>query len=67
MAWKTLRHPNVLPLLGATMSDYKFAMTSEWMPNGNVNEFLEAHEGADRFGLVGFQLHWRPHAFTLPL
>jgi len=51
--WKTLCHPNVLPLLGATMSDYKFAMTSEWMTNGKINEFIEAHPGADRFELVG--------------
>jgi len=52
MTWKTLRHPNVLPLLGATMSHYKFAMTSEWMINGNINEFIEAHSDVDRFKLV---------------
>ena len=56
MAWKTLRHPNVLPLLGATMTmnNYRFTMTSEWMANGNINEFVKAHEGADRFELVRF-------------
>ena len=53
MAWKTLHHPNVLPLLGATMSNYKFAMTSEWMENGDINRFIKAHEDADRFELVG--------------
>ena len=51
--WKTLHHPNVLPLLGATTSNYKFSMTSEWMANGNINEFIEAHPGTDRFELVG--------------
>ena len=52
--WKSLRHPNVLPLLGVTMSDHKFAMTSEWMTNGNINEFVKVHWDANRFELVGF-------------
>lgn len=53
VTWRTLRHPNVLQLLGATMTGHKFAMTSKWMTNGNVNEFLERHKDADRFKLVG--------------
>jgi len=36
------------------MSDRKFAMTSEWMVNGNINEFIKAHKDADRFELVGY-------------
>jgi len=51
--WKTLRHPNVLSLLGATMENGQFAMVSEWMVNGNINEFIEAHRDANRFELVG--------------
>ena len=59
--WKALRHQNVLPLLGATMSNNQFAMVSEWMVNGNVNEFVKAHRDANRFELVGFSpRHW-PH------
>ena len=54
--WSALRHPNVLPLLGATMTGTQFAMVSEWMANGNINEFVEAHPDADRLGLVGFLL-----------
>ena len=53
VAWSVLRHPNVLPLLGATMSNTRFEMVSEWMANGNINEFVEAHPDADRSGLVG--------------
>ena len=53
MTWKTLRHPNVLTLLGVTMEDRRFAMVSEWMVNGNIKEFIEVHEDANRWELVG--------------
>ena len=52
--WDTLRHPNVLPLLGVAMSNSQFAMVSEWMMNGNVNEYIKTHKDANRFELVGF-------------
>ena len=52
VAWSSLRHPNVLPLLGATMTDTQFVMVSEWMENGDINEFVGAHPDADRLGLV---------------
>ena len=54
--WSTLRHPNVLSLLGTTMTGSKFVMVSEWMVNGNINQFVMACPDADRFGLVGFLL-----------
>ena len=54
MAWSALRHPNVLPLLGATITGDQFAMVSEWMVNGNINEFIKAHPDADRLELVSF-------------
>jgi len=54
MMWKTLYHPNVLPLLGATMNNNQFMMVSEWMENGNINEFIKAHVDVDRFELVRF-------------
>ena len=45
-----------MPLLGATAdgSQLKFAMVSEWMENGNLNQFVKAHWDANRFKLVGF-------------
>ena len=52
MTWKTLCHPNVLPLLGATMTEDRFVMVSEWMTNGSINEFVKVHVGADRLKLV---------------
>jgi len=50
--WGALRHPNVLPLMGATMADTQFEMVTELMAHGNINEFVKAHPGADRSGLV---------------
>ena len=51
--WKSPRHPNVLPLMGVTMTETHFAMVSEWMVNGNIKEFMKAHPDEDRLGLVG--------------
>ena len=53
MTWKTLCHQNVLPLLGVTMHRHQFAMASEWMENGNINEFVRANRDVNRFELVG--------------
>ena len=54
MNWKALRHQNALPLLGVIMSDNQFVMVSEWMANGNINEFIKTHRDANRFELVRF-------------
>ena len=56
VTWKTLRHPNVLPLLGATMSENRFVMVSEWMAGGSINEYVKAHVDADRLNLVRIPL-----------
>jgi len=55
--WKALDHPNVVPLLGVPRdrSRLKFAMVSEWMTNGNINEFIRACPDANRFKLVRFR------------
>jgi len=36
------------------MGVHQFAMASEWMKNGNVNEFIKVHPNANRFELVRF-------------
>jgi serine/threonine protein kinase len=56
MAWKMLRHPNILPLIGVMVSQTQFAMISDWMVDGNINDFVKAHPDANRFELVGFTL-----------
>ena len=50
--WHSLRHPNVLPLLGVTMTETRFVMVSEWMVKGNINDFVKANINADRLRLV---------------
>ena len=57
VTWKSLQHQNILPLLGVTTGKKLFAMVSEWMINGNINEFIKAHRDANRFALVGFYSH----------
>ena len=51
--WKFLRHPNVLPLIGVAVSETRFAMISDWMVSGNINDFVKTHKDVDRHGLVG--------------
>jgi hypothetical protein len=62
--WKTLRHPNVLPLLGVTTTENRFVMVSEWMINGNINEFVKVDINADLLGLVGFSFGVHTFAVT---
>ena len=50
--WNALCRPNVLPLLGVIVSETQFGMVSEWMPNGNINQFVKTHWDANRFDLV---------------
>ncbi|KAF9643880.1 kinase-like protein [Thelephora ganbajun] len=56
MTWRTLRHPNVLPLIGVTMTDTvtekRFVMVSRWMNNRNINKFLESNTNVDRLQLL---------------
>ena len=34
------------------MTETEFSMVSEWMSNGNINQFVAAHQDTDRFELV---------------
>ena len=52
VAWKHLRHPNILPLIGVTVSNQRFAMVSAWMENGNINEFVKRDRHVNRVELV---------------
>jgi serine/threonine protein kinase len=54
VSWKALQHLNVLPLVGVVVTDNEFALVSEWMSNGNINQFVREHRDANRFGLVSF-------------
>jgi hypothetical protein len=54
MVWKALRHPNVLPLSGVTMTEGQFVTVSDWMEDGNIKQFVKRNADADRLKLVGF-------------
>ena len=48
---KRLTHPNIVPLLGITPDPLQ--LISEWMPGGDLTDYIKKHSGADRVGLVG--------------
>jgi len=52
MAWRALRHENVVPLIGVTMADNKFVMVSEWMAKGDIMKFTKEGTNVDRLGLL---------------
>ena len=41
------------------MSESQFAMVSDWMANGNINDFVKAHPDTNRLKLVGLSLSFR--------
>ena len=49
--WGRLDHQNIVPLLGITSTPLQ--LISEWMPNGNLTEYIGAHPDTNRIGLVG--------------
>ena len=58
VTWRHLRHPNVIPLLGAALDTQmpRFALVSEWMDNGNINNFLKNHGDVNRVQLVSYHV-----------
>ena len=49
--WRYLKHPNIAPFMGVTMSPPQ--LISKWLPGGNLLEYLVGHPIPDRLGLVG--------------
>ncbi|KAF9647911.1 kinase-like protein, partial [Thelephora ganbajun] len=52
VAWRHLRHPNILPFVGVNLERHRLAMVSEWMDHGNINEFVKKHKGVNRVQLL---------------
>ena len=54
VVWKRLKHPNIVPFLGVTLSPLQ--LVSEWMPGGELREYIRSNSDADLLGLVGVSL-----------
>ena len=50
--WKRLSHPNIVPFLGVTDDPAPLSMVLEWMPNGEIRDYIRKHPEADRLQLV---------------
>ena len=50
VVWKHLAHPNIVPLLGATIDPPQ--LISDRMPGGDLIEYIASHSDADRTNLV---------------
>jgi len=48
--WKHWEHRNNVPLLGITLNPLR--PISEWMPGGDLTEYIEKYTGADRLSLA---------------
>jgi serine/threonine protein kinase len=58
--WKWLRHPNIVPFKFLGVSNYflgisnyfPVCLVSEWMPEGTVSSFFDAHPDENRLPYV---------------
>jgi serine/threonine protein kinase len=46
-----LEHKNIVPLLGITSNPLQ--LVSDWMPGGDLTEYIKKNPNADRLCLVG--------------
>ena len=53
--WKRLEHPNIVSLLGITISPHP-QLVSDWMPGGDLPKYIVHNPDADRVQLVGVLL-----------
>ena len=47
-----LAHPNIVPILGVTTEPLE--LISDWMPGGELPEYVATYPDADKHSLVGF-------------
>ena len=59
--WKRLTHPNVVPLLGITITP--FQLISGLMPGGDLPKYIKKHPDIDRLVLVGSHPSHSSHAY----
>ena len=65
VTWAWLDHPNILQCFGITVNPLQ--VVTEWVPNGNVIEYVRTHPNADRVCLVGSSLvHLKESSLSVP-
>ena len=52
VGWKHLSHPNVLPFLGISETEFPFSIISPWLPNGDIINYTQKYRRANRLHLV---------------
>ncbi|KZT54925.1 kinase-like protein [Calocera cornea HHB12733] len=51
--WTELKHPNILELYGVSEREpYGLALVSPWLEHGDVNQYMKAYPGVQRYPLV---------------
>ncbi|KAH7338986.1 kinase-like domain-containing protein [Rhizoctonia solani] len=50
-AWSKLKHRNIIPLLGLVVFRDRIGMVSPWMRHGNLPQYLERTQEANRAGM----------------
>jgi len=50
--WRRVSHPNIVPFLGVSEAPAPLSMVSEWMPNGNVRNYVSKNPKISRLQLV---------------
>lgn len=51
VVWKHLQHPNIVPFKGVTLDPPQ--LISEWMPGGELQDYVKKNPSANLIGLVG--------------
>jgi len=63
--WKRLDHPNVVAFKGITLNPLQ--LVSEWIPGGELREYIKKNPDANRINLVGSFLPASTQYLTLVL
>ena len=50
--WSKTRHENVQELLGIVTFEGQIGMVSDWMPNGNLQQYIQKNPSVERYPLV---------------
>ena len=66
--WKHLSHPNILPLLGVSVSaDQRYSILTMWMPGGNAMQYARSNPDANRLELVSPFVVFPPFSHSVTL